>query len=100
MTPATIIATLVLSKVDIPAGAEPGPFEVTLFKDGVPSDPVQTADGTVTFTGLDAGTYTATARRLNVDGTEFSPATPLSDPIVVEPNPQADAPASITLTLG
>lgn len=100
MTPATIIAAIVFSKVDVPVGAEPGAFEITLFKDGVASDPVQTADGSVTFTGLDAGTYTASARRLNLDGTEFSPPCPISAPIVVEPNPQADVPASITLTLG
>lgn len=97
----SLIASLVLGKQDVPAGVTPGPFEVTLFKDGVAGTPVQTSDSTVTFDGLDAGKYTASARRLNSDGSEFSPATPLSNEIEITATPpdQADVPASITLSL-
>jgi hypothetical protein len=96
-----ILASLVLGKQNIPTGVTPGAFEVTLFKDGQAGTPVQTTDASVTFEGLDPGTYTAQARRLDATGAEFSPMTALSDPIVipvVTPD-QADVPTSITLSL-
>ena len=69
-----IVAALVLGKQDVTEGSQPGPYEVTLYKDGIAGEPTQTTDESITFEGLEPGKYTATARRLNLDGSEIGRA--------------------------
>lgn len=95
----SIAAALALVKADLPAGLEPGAFEVTLSVAGSP-DVVKTTNlTTVTFDGLAAGDYTVTACRLAVTGERISPVVSATITVPVPTPDQIDVPGSITLTL-
>ena len=93
----SILASLVLGKIDAPEGVVPGAFQVTLSIAGA-ADVVQTtAEATVTFANLAAGDYTVSACRLADSGERISDV--VTATITVPAPDQIDVPSSITLSL-
>lgn len=104
----TIIAALGLVDRTLSAGQSLAYHEITLSKDGVAGEPVQTNEASITFEGLEPGTYVASGFSVvnNADGSTTQLDTATSDPITIA----ADAPpppppvtakvlASLTLSL-
>lgn len=95
-----ILAALTLTDVVLAPAQVFGTHVVTLIKDGVPGDPVQTTEDSVSFEDLEPGTYTATAVSLDSTGTPLAPVVTSAE-FVIEPDAPTTAKAvnGITLSL-
>lgn len=78
-----LLAAIITVPQDIdPTLPGPGAFEVTLSANGVAAPAITTTDTSLTISDLDNDpsiVYTATARRLDTAGGEYSPPTPVSN---------------------
>lgn len=103
-----LLAALGLITIDLKPGQVFDHHQVTLFKDGVAGEPVNTTDNSVTFTDLEPGTYHCEG--VSVDGAgEPMTSVVVSNSFVIEAPAPSPAPApppataavvnSITITL-
>lgn len=95
-----LLASLALSEIALETGQVFSHHEVTLFKDNVAGDPVQTVDDSITFEDLDPGVYFATAVSLDGNGQPLAPLqTSTLIVVAVDPATTAKVVTSITLSL-
>lgn len=99
MTLTSILATLGLVALDTTGKPGLSHHQITLSKDGVAGEPVNTNDGTITFTDLEPGTYVASGFSVDLAGNPMT-APVSSEPMVIAPTPtSASVISSITLSM-
>lgn len=97
----SLLATLAFATIDLAAGQVFSHHVVTLAKDGVEGDPVETTDAEITFDDLEPGTYTASGFSVDAVGNPMSEVV-VSEPLVIAADASpgtATVIRSITLSL-
>lgn len=95
----SILATLGLVTIDLKPGQVFDHHQVTLFKDGVAGEPVNTTDGSVTFTDLEPGTYRVEGVSVDADGQPMTDVVVSGELVVEAPEPgHAQVIGSITVS--
>ncbi len=99
MTISSILATLGLVSLDTTGKPALSHHQITLSKDGVAGEPVNTNDATITFTDLEPGSYVASGFSVDVAGNPMT-APVISEPFVIAPTPSsASVLSTISLSL-
>ena len=97
----SILAAIALTAQPFPAGTVPGLFRVTLIAaDGTTAATQDTAEVSVTFPDVAAGTYTVFAARVDIAGQILGTGV-TSEPITIEEpvTVMIDVPTSVTVSV-